>query len=146
MSIFRKVSPTGAVRDFAQVWTGNPYRWRVLAVAMLGTLGMMAIFIPKSELVPPAKPEITYISTFAEGRSDDEIMASNLKNQKIQDVLRAREAAREEMQKDLYRQLGKATGVDTDAIERDLAKEKAADEAKEKAKAKAAEARTVASQ
>jgi hypothetical protein len=143
MGFFRIISPTGAVRDFTQVWTGNPYRWPVLGVAMLGTLTLMLIIIPKSEIVPPAPPEITYITSLPEGRTDEEIMASNIANQKVQDELRAQQAAQEESVKDAYRQLGKATGIDTDKIERQIAADKAAEE---KAKAKAAEARTVAPQ
>ena len=153
MSFFRKISPTGAVKDFAQVWTSNPYRWRVLALSMAATGGMMAVFIPKSEIVPPAKPEVTYITTFREGRTDAEIVASNIRNQKIQDEVRKLDAEREEYQKELYRQIGRATLIDTDAIEKQIAREKAAEAKVEaakaeaaKAKAAAAEARTVAGQ
>ena len=143
---FRNVSPIGAVKDFKQVWSDNPYRWPVLALSMAATGGMMAVFIPKSEIVPPAPPEVTYITTFREGRTDEEIVASNVKNQKVQDVVQKMIDEQEEMKKDLYRQLGKATGVDTDKIERELAAEKkAADAAKAKA-AKAAEAQAAGTQ
>lgn len=134
MSFFRSVSPTGAVRDFAQVWTGNRHRWATLAIALGATLGLMTIFIPKSELIPPAKPEVTYITTFAEGRTDAQILASNIENQKKQDELRALAAEQEEAKKELYRQIGQATFIDTDAMERDIARDKAADEAALKAK------------
>jgi hypothetical protein len=107
---------------------------------MGATLGLMVIIIPKSEIVPPDKPEITYIQTFPEGRSDAEIVQSNIENQKKQDEIRKLQAQQEELQKDLYRQLGKATGVDTDAMERQIAKDKAAEQAALKKKREEAEA------
>ncbi|WEK45991.1 MAG: hypothetical protein P0Y56_13275 [Candidatus Andeanibacterium colombiense] len=134
MSFFRKISPTGAVKDFVEVWTANPYRWPVLAAAMGVTLMLMIAIIPKSEIVPPDKPEITYITTLPENRSDAEIIASNKKHQLKQDELRKQEAAQEEAQKQLYRTLGKATFVDTDAMEKQIARDKAADEAAAKKK------------
>jgi hypothetical protein len=137
MSFFRKISPTGAVKDFASVWTANPYRWPVLAAAMGATTVMMVVIIPKSEIVPPDKPEITYITTLPEGRTDEQIVQSNIENQKKQDKLRAQEAEQEEYRKELYREIGKATFVDTDKIERDIAKDKAADEAAAKKKLEA---------
>jgi len=138
MGFFRKVSPTGAVRDFAAVWSANPYRWPVLAAAMGATLGLMVIIIPKSEIVPPEQPEVTYITNFEPGRSDEEIMRSNIENQKKQDELRKLEAQQEEVRKGLYRELGKATGVDTDKMEREIAKDEAADKAaREKARKEA---------
>ena len=129
MSFFRKVSPTGAVKDFLEVWTGNPYRWPVLAVAMGFTTVLMVIVIPKSEIVPPDKPEITYITTFEPNRTDAQIIASNIANQKKQDKLRAEEAQQEETRKNLYRELGKATFIDTDSMEKQIAKDEAADKA-----------------
>ncbi len=138
MAFFRKVSPTGAVKDFAAVWTSNPHRWPVLLVAILATTTIMAVAIPKSVRVPPAKPRITYVTTFDDHRSNAEIIASNIANQKQQDVLRAEEAKREEFRKDMYRKLGRATGIDVDKMERDIKAEEAAEQAAAKAKAKAA--------
>lgn len=134
MSFFRKISPTGAARDFVTVWTANPYRWPVLAAAMGVTLALMILIIPRSEIVPPDKPEVTYITTLPDNRSDAEIIASNIENQKKQDEIRKQEAEQEEYRKDLYRAVGKATLVDTDAMEKQIAKDKAADEAAAKKK------------
>ena len=50
MSFFRRVSPTGAIKDFAQVWKGNPFRWRTLAVAMAMTAGLMTIEIGRAHV------------------------------------------------------------------------------------------------
>lgn len=134
MAFWHNVSPTGAVRDFAHLWRSNPHRWPVLAISIAGSVGLMAIIIPKSERIIPRQPEVTYITTYAAGRSDAEILASNLANQKKQDVLRAQEAEREEYRKNLYRQLGRMTGVDVDKMEREIKQEQAAEEAAIKAK------------
>ena len=77
--------------------------------------------------VPPRPPEVTFITTFADGRSDDEIAASNRANQIVQDRLRAEQARREEEAKDAYRALGRASGIDVDAMERDIARQEAQD-------------------
>lgn len=135
MAFWRNVSPVGAAKDFAHVWRGNPHRWPVLAISIAGSVGLMAIIIPKSERIMPRQPEVTYITTFAAGRSDAEIAASNLANQKKQDVLRAKAAEREEYRKNLYRQLGRMTGVDVDKMEREIKQEEAAEKAAIKAKA-----------
>jgi len=135
MAFWRNVSPVGAAKDFAHVWRGNPHRWPVLAISIAGSVGLMAIIIPKSERIMPRQPEVTFITTFAAGRSDAEIEASNIANQKKQDVLRAKEAEREEYRKNLYRQLGRMTGVDVDKMEREIKQEEAAEKAAIKAKA-----------
>lgn len=77
--------------------------------------------------IPPAPPEVTYISTFEDGRSDAEIAASNRANQAEQDRLRAEQRKREEEAREAYRALGRATGIDVEAMEREIAREKAAE-------------------
>jgi len=130
MSFWRRISPRRAVADFAHEWQQpNPYRWRVMGVSVAATFAILMVFLPKNERVPPRPPEITWITTYAPGRTDAEITASNLLNQRRKDELAARLAAREERRKELYRALGRATGVDVDAMEAEIAREKAAEEA-----------------
>lgn len=86
--------------------------------------------------IPPAPPEVTYISTFEEGRTDAEIAASNAANQAVQDRLRAEQRAREEEAKEAYRALGRASGIDVEAMERQIAREKALAEQAERPVAK----------
>ncbi len=100
-------------------------RFGVLAIAALMTLGLLYQFTRERVRIPPRPPEVTYITTFAAGRSDAEIVASNRANQLEQENLRAEQAAREEKAKDAYRALGRATGLDVDAMERDIAREEA---------------------
>ena len=99
----------------------------VLAVAALMTCGLVYQFTRERVRIPPRPPEVTYISTFEPGRSDADIAASNLANQKEQDRLRAEQKAREEKAKDAYRALGRATGIDVDAMEREIARDEAQD-------------------
>ncbi|MCT2557411.1 hypothetical protein N0B51_00305 [Tsuneonella sp. YG55] len=86
-------------------------------------------FVKERWRIPPPPPEVTYISTFEAGRSDDEIAASNRVNQARQDRLRAEQARREEEARDAYRALGRASGLDVDAMERRIAQQEAAERA-----------------
>lgn len=88
----------------------------------------------ESQRILPRKPEVTIITSFAEGRTDAEIEASNIANQKKQDEWRAQLADYEELRKENWRQLGRATGVDVDKIEREIEQERAAEAAAEKKK------------
>ena len=79
--------------------------------------------------VPPRPPDVTYITSFAEGRSDAEIMASNASNQARNDEIRAEIEALEEQKREMYRTLGRATGIDVDAMEAQIEEERAIEEA-----------------
>jgi len=125
-----RFSPRGGLEDFLAYWRQpTPYRWQILGVSVALTFTLMVLFVPESQRIEPRPPEVTYISTFAPGRTDAEIAASNAANQKRQDELRARREALEERKKDLYRDLGRATGIDVDAMEERIAREQAAEEA-----------------
>jgi hypothetical protein len=76
----------------------------------------------------PARPEITYITTFAPERTREEIIASNLANQKVKDRLAAEQAERDRKVKEMYRTLGRMSGMDVDRIEREAAAQRAAEE------------------
>jgi hypothetical protein len=126
----RSISPKRAVKDFAGAWDQpTPYRWHILGLACAITFSMLYFLIPKSERMPPARPEVIWISTFAEGRTEGEIIASNCANQKLKDELEARLAARAELRKELYKQLGRATFIDVDEIEAKAEAERAAEAA-----------------
>ena len=63
------------------------------------------------------RPDLVYITTFDENRSDSEIIASNCANQELQDAMEARLAERAELRRDMYRALGRATFIDVDELE-----------------------------
>lgn len=141
MSYWRNISPTSAVKDFRQVWSENPYRWRVLAISIAATTGLMLMIIPKSERITPEKPTVTYITSFAPDRSDEEIIASNLENKKKQEAIRADQERRAEFRKQMYRELGRASGLDVEAMERQIAADEAAAKRAAEAEAQAARQR-----
>ena len=124
MSYWRRLNPRGGLDDFLDYWRQpTPYRWQILGVSVALTFTLMVLFVPENQRAEPRRPEVTYITTFEAGRTDEQIRASNLVNQRRQDELRARRAALEERKKEMYRQLGRATGVDVDAMEERIARE-----------------------
>ena len=127
---FRQISPWRAAKDFAGAWDQpTPYRWHILALAGAITFAMFFLLIPKSTRIPPARPEITWITTFAEGRTEGEIIASNCANQALKDELESRLAQRAELRKEMYKQLGRATFIDVEAMEAEIEAEEAAEAA-----------------
>jgi hypothetical protein len=143
MRYINRFSPRGAVdalSDLLDYWRQpTPYRWQILGLSVAVTFTLMVLFIPESQRPEPRRPHVTYIPTFAPGRTDEEIAASNLENQKRQEQLEAERLAREEERKERARILGRATGIDVDALEkqmtRRLAEQEAAQEAARRARA-----------
>ncbi|MCB2050365.1 MAG: hypothetical protein KDE63_02940 [Novosphingobium sp.] len=134
MSFWRKISPTGAARDFVTEFRRpNPYRWRIVLVSLVATVSLFSLMVPEGAEGPPPRPEVTYITTFAADRTDAEIIASNIENQKRKDAIIAERKARDERIRDIYRTLGKVSGMDVEKIEREAAADKAADEARREA-------------
>lgn len=135
MSYLDKLNPAGGIADFWQEFRRpNPYRWPVLLISFLITGSILSMIVWDKVRIPPARPKVTYITSFAPDRTDAEIAASNLANQKLQEERRVAQAARLERQRDAYRALGRATGMDVDAIDERVAREEAAKKAAEEAK------------
>ena len=84
---------------------------------------MMVVFLPENERVPPEKPTVTWITSFAPGRTDEEIARSNLENQQRQDAIRAEEEARAERRREFYRAVGRASGFDVEELEQEFSDE-----------------------
>merc|ERR1711907_79139 len=74
----------------------------------------LALLSQESHFRPPDAPEVTYISTFAEGRSEEDIRQSNIANQQRKDALEAERAELERRKIEAYKSLGRATGLDVD--------------------------------
>lgn len=130
MRLTSRFNPANGIADFwNEIRRPTPYRWPVLGASLLCTGTLLFWLTKESYLVPPEPPKVSFISTFAHGRSDAEIAASNLVNQQRKDRLAAEQARRDEAVKEMYRALGRATGVDVDAMERRIAEEKAAEAA-----------------
>jgi hypothetical protein len=130
VSYWQRFNPRGAFEDLVGYWRQpTPYRWQILALSVAITFTGMVLLIPESQRQPPKHPTVTYISTFEAGRTDAEISASNIANQKHQDELQALRDAAEARRKDRVRALARATGIDVEAMERQIAADKARDQA-----------------
>lgn len=145
MRIISRLNPVGGIQDFWTEFTRpNPYRWPILGVSVLMTGALLYGFVTQKDYLPPAKPKVTYISTFDPDRTDAEIIASNEANQERKDEL-AREVAKvEEEKRAIYRELGRASGMDVDKIEAEAAAEREREQAAEKKKHEELMGRTVA--
>lgn len=133
MKFLRHVSPSSAATDLADAWRENPYRWRVLAISAALTGGMLYAFLPADQRAALPLPQITWITTLDDTRTQAEIIASNEANQKRQDELDAADAERAEFRKQLYRDLGRATGLDVDEMEAQIKRDEAAEAARKAA-------------
>ena len=141
MRMKSRYNPVDGIADFwNEIRRPTPYRWPVLGLSLLCTFGLLFWIIREKTLVPPEPPKVSFISTFAQGRSDAQIIASNIANEKRKERLAAEQAKRDEEVKDMYRKLGRATGVDVDAMERKIAADKAAEAARAKARGPQAKA------
>lgn len=139
MSMLTRFNPTDGIADFWNEFRKpTPYRIPILLVSFAIPLWGVYMLMGERYLIPPERPTIEYITSFEPGRTDAEIVASNIENQKRKEAEQARRAALEEEAKQAYRDLGRATGVDVDAMEREIAAEKAREEAAKEARRKAA--------
>ncbi len=126
MSFISRLNPKEGVADFwSEFRRPNPYRWPILFVSMMITGGLM-LWITQDKVVgPPVPYEVDYITSFEEGRTEQEILAENEANQRRKDELARILAEREERKKELYRALGRAAGMDVEKIEREAAEDAA---------------------
>ena len=137
MQFFSRMNPVGGVSDFWHEFRRpTPYRIPILLASFAMTTGLLWYITTDVTYLPPPKPKVILIQTFAPGRTDAEIIASNIANQREKEKAAAEQAEREEAAKEAYRALGRATGLDVDAMERKIAQEKAAEAAAEKARLK----------
>ncbi|RPF71009.1 hypothetical protein [Aurantiacibacter spongiae] len=127
---FRSVNPKRAVEDFAEQWRQpTPHRWQILGVAAAATFAIFTLFIPETQRMAPPRPEVIYITTFDENRTQGEIIAANCANQRLKDEIAARIAANDEKRREMYKTLGRATFIDVDEMEAEIKAREAAEEA-----------------
>lgn len=131
MGMLTRFNPTSGIQDFWNEFRRpQPYRIPILLVSAAVPIILIFAFIGgRSEKAALERPDVFYITTFEPGRTDEEIMASNIENQKLKEERAARRAELEERKKDAYRALGRATGLDVDAMERQIEEERAREEA-----------------
>jgi len=129
-----RFNPKVGVLDFWHEFRKpNPYRWPILAASCLPLVLIFAWLSTETHYKEPARPTVTYITTFDPERTDEEIMASNVANQEVKELREARAEAIAERKRELYKALGRATGMDVDEIERRAEAERAAEEAAKQA-------------
>jgi hypothetical protein len=125
-----RLNPGPGIADFwSEFKKPTPYRWPILGVSLMLSLGLLYGVTKEKYYYPPERPTIEYITSFEPGRTDAEIIASNKDNQRKKDELQAQRDEIAERKRELYRSLGRASGMDVDAIEREIAAERAAEEA-----------------
>ena len=126
-AFLRRISPKRAVNDFTDQWRQpTPHRWQILGVACAATFALFMLLIPEGEHIVPPRPDLIFISTFDENRTEAQIIAANCANQELQNELQARLEEREELRREMYRTLGRATFVDVDEMEAQAEAERAA--------------------
>ncbi len=147
MRYLTRFNPAGGFADFWHEFRRpNPYRWPILLVSCMITGGILSMIIWDKVRIPPPRPEVTYITSFEPGRTDEEILASNIANQQLQDERRSADEQRAEIRRQVYRDLGRATGMDVDAIDARVARERAAEQAAQEARRRELLGETVAEQ
>lgn len=130
MRYLQRLNPVGGVADFWEyIKRPQPYRWPIAAVSVAASFGILSLIIWEEVKLPPERPSVTYISTFQDGRSDAEIRASNIANQRRQDEITERRAAAAQKRRETFREIARMSGMDVEEIDREIA----ADEAAEKA-------------
>lgn len=137
-TFLRQVNPRGAINDFREVWRQAGHnRWRFAAISAACTIAVFSVMFQEGAVGPPRRPTIDYITVWDPHRTDAEIMASNIANQKRKERLAAEQAARDEEVRQIYKTIGRASGMDVDAIEA-KAKAEQAEAARAKAEAEKA--------
>jgi hypothetical protein len=128
MGYWKHIDPVGAIADFRTVFQqAGRHRWRIGAAAAATTFAIFGMIFQEEYRIEPRRPTVTYISSFAPDRTDEEIIASNRANEQRQALLRAEQAKRDEEVREVYRTLGRMSGMDVEAIERKAAEERAAE-------------------
>ncbi len=133
MRYFRRVNPVGGISDFWDyIRQPQPYRFAFLAASILSCVGLISILTHEQGFTTPEPPEVEYIRTFPEDRTDEEIRQSNIENQRRKEERQAIIEKFEQEKRDLYRRVGAATGIDTSAAEAEAEAERAAAEQAER--------------
>lgn len=134
-SFLRNVSsPRGMVEDFVEVVRqAGDNKWRIGVAAAICTVAVFSVMWNEGGRGKPRPPEVTYITVWDPHRTRDEIVASNMANQRRKERLAAEQAKREEEARNVYKTLGRLSGMDVEAIEKKAEAERAAEAAKAKA-------------
>ena len=132
MSSLSRFNPKDGIADFWHEFRKpNPLRWPILVVSCIPLSVIFYWLSTETVYKDPERPSITYISTYETGRSDEEIVETNLANQEVKDLREAEEERIAERKRDLYKALGSAAGMDVDRIAKEADERRTAEEAAE---------------
>jgi hypothetical protein len=125
---WKHVNPTGMVADFKEVWRQAGHnRWRIAAVSGACTFAVFYLMFTQEGSAPHPPPKVTWISVLDEHRTDEQIVAENVANQKAKES-NARELARRAKEvRELYKTIGRLSGMDVEKIAREADAEEAAE-------------------
>lgn len=130
MAIRSRLNPTPGLIDFWNEFRKpNPYRWPILGLSAIPAALILGWALSQTHFKEPERPQVTYITSFAEDRTIDEIVATNLENQQIKELRAARQAEIAQRKRDMYKALGAAAGMDVNRIEREADARRAAERA-----------------
>lgn len=129
---WKDVNPTGMVADFRMVWSqAGRHRWRIAAVSAACTFAVFYLMFTQEGKGPHPPPKVTYISTLPAHRTDEQILAENIANQKGKEAWAAEQAKRDRDVRELYKTIGRMSGMDVDKIAREAEAEQAAEAKRE---------------
>ncbi len=130
-----RFNPATGLADFLnEVRKPNPYRWPILGASLIPAGLIFGWALSQTHYKQPERPKVTYITSFAEDRTIDEIIATNRANQEVKELRAAKEAEIARRKRDLYKALGAAAGMDVERIAREADARRAAEAAAAEAK------------
>lgn len=130
-----RFNPTPGLIDFWNEFRKpNPYRWPILGLSAIPAALILGWAVSQTHFKQPERPRITYITSFAEDRTLDEIIATNIENQEIKELRAAKQAEIARAKREAYMALGAATGLDVKEMARKADERRAAEEAAAEAK------------
>ncbi len=130
-----RFNPKPGILDFWNEFRKpNPYRVPILLASTIPFFVIFYWLSGETFYSATEKPQITYITTLDEARSDEEIIASNIENQEVKDLRNQADADLAQRKRDIYKALGAGIGMDVEEIERRADESRAADEAAEEAR------------
>jgi len=137
--MWREATPRGALADFRTVYEqAGRNRWRIALFSALATFGMFSVMMGESWKKARELPEIIYINSWPEDRTEAETQAFIAANQRRKEERAVLEAKADAEAKAFWKALGRASGMDVDKIEAEAEAERKAAATAEAAKGQAA--------
>ena len=109
MSFFARLSPIRAINDLRAYLAGRPvYDLVFLALAVVITAFLVYLFARNDIPPPPYKPDIIYAEQWPLSRTDAEIRAAQIVDQKVKDKRLAEQKAAEDKRRAEFKKMDDA--------------------------------------